>query len=129
MEEVYSMLKSLDVTNSSGPDGISARILKAVADEITPSVTSLFNISIKCNRPPREWKQSQLVPIPKLKPKHPTTSDFRPTSLLPVLSKFLEKHNNQHISDHLSRDSVLSNSHYEDNLTQTFPCSDHTLKY
>ena len=68
------MLKSLDVTKSSGPDGISARVLKAVADEIAPSVTSLFNISIKCNRPPREWKQSRVVPIPKSKPKNPATS-------------------------------------------------------
>ena len=106
------MLKSLDVTKSSEPDGIFARMLKAVADEIAPSVTSLFNILIKCNRPPREWKQSQVVPFPKLKPKNPTTSDFRPISLLSVLSKLLEKHIFQLISDYLSRNSALSNSQW-----------------
>ena len=62
------MVKSLDVTKSCEPDRISARMLKVVADKIAPSVTSLFNISIKCNRPAREWKQYQVVPIPKLKP-------------------------------------------------------------
>ena len=34
VEEVCSMLKSLDVNKSSGPDGIPAKMLKAVTDEI-----------------------------------------------------------------------------------------------
>ena len=61
------MLRALNKNKSSGPDGISARMLKATADDIAPSITALFNISIKCNRPPREWNKSHVVPLPKQK--------------------------------------------------------------
>ena len=59
------MLKLLDVSKSSGPDGISARMLKATANVIASSITVLFNLSIQCNKPPREWEKSHVVPIPK----------------------------------------------------------------
>ena len=69
--EVTEMLKLLDVSKSSGPDGISARMLKATANVIAPSITALFK---QCNKPPREWKKSHVVPIPKRKSNVPLTS-------------------------------------------------------
>ena len=42
-DEICAFLKSLDTSKASGPDGISARMLKATADAIAPSVTKLFN--------------------------------------------------------------------------------------
>ena len=42
-EEVFDLLSSLDTTKASGPDGISARMLKFTATSITSSVTKLFN--------------------------------------------------------------------------------------
>ena len=92
VEEVTVLLKSLNISKASRPDGISARMLKATASEIVPSITALFNLSIRCNRPPRQWKKSHVVAIPKSKSNAPTVADFRPISLLPVLSKLLEKH-------------------------------------
>ena len=65
VEEVNKLLKSLDTTKATGPDGISSKMLKISADEIAPSVTALFNLSIRCNRPPKEWKRSNVVPVPK----------------------------------------------------------------
>ena len=44
--EVYEMLAALDVTKSSGPDGISPRMLKSTAPCIAPSLTRLFNRSV-----------------------------------------------------------------------------------
>ena len=41
-EEVYGLLSSLDVSKASGPDGISARMLKMTAECIAPSVCKLF---------------------------------------------------------------------------------------
>ena len=64
VEEVTVLLKSLNISKASGPDGISARMLKATASEIAPSITALFNLSIRYNRPPRQWKKSHVVPIP-----------------------------------------------------------------
>ena len=107
-EEVCSLLKSIDTSKASGPDGVSARMLKSTADVIAPSVTKLFNFSIRCCRPPSSWKVSSVVPIPKV-PKASSTADFRPISLLPILSKVLERHFYFLIREHLLTSSPLSN--------------------
>ena len=44
VDEVQHLLKSLDISKSNGPDGISARMLKETASNIAPSVTRLFNL-------------------------------------------------------------------------------------
>ena len=41
-EEVEALILSLDITKSSGPDGISGRMLKPLAHEIAPSITKLL---------------------------------------------------------------------------------------
>ena len=64
-EEVFDLLASLDVSKSSGPDGISARMLKYTATSITPSVTKLFNQSITQVQIPTHWNKSVIVPVPK----------------------------------------------------------------
>lgn len=64
-DEVFDLLASLDVSKSSGSDGISARILKFTATSITPSVTKLFNQSIVQARISTHWKKSVIVPVPK----------------------------------------------------------------
>ena len=107
------MLKLLDVSKSSGPDGISARMLKATANVIAPSITALSTSQyMQCNKSPREWKKSHVVPIPKRKSNVPTPADFRPISLLPILSKMLEKHFYRLISNHISQYSLLSNTQW-----------------
>jgi len=45
--EVKSIFNNLDASKSPGPDGITARLLKEVAPEISASVTSIFNKSLK----------------------------------------------------------------------------------
>ena len=71
--EVMKMLQSLDTKKSSGPDGISAQMLKSTAHSITPSVTQLFNLSITAGIFPDKWKHSYIVPIPK------STTQAQPT--------------------------------------------------
>ena len=89
-EEVLSLLQSLDVTKASGPEGISAHMLKATALTITPIVTKLFNLSLKTGTFPKTAKMSVVTPI--LKSMDPTSpSNYRPISLLAILSKVLEK--------------------------------------
>ena len=44
---------------------VSSRMLKNTAAFIAPSITKLFNQSIKSGRIPSEWKSSYVVPISK----------------------------------------------------------------
>ena len=55
-EEVLELLTNIDTTKSNGNDGILGRMLKSTATSITPSLTKLFNLSIKLGKLPAEWK-------------------------------------------------------------------------
>ena len=90
-EKTYHLISSLDVNKASGLDKISARMLKGTAPSITPMITALFNMSLSTGIFPDSWKSSLIVPISK----HGDSSNpgnYRPISLLPIVSKLLEKH-------------------------------------
>ena len=46
VDEVYHLLSSLDPVKATGPDLVSARMLKQTATSISPAVTRLFNMSL-----------------------------------------------------------------------------------
>ena len=102
------MLQKLDTGKVNGPDAISARMLKHTDSAIAPSVTELFNLSIRTGQLPKDWKVSYVVPIPK-RPGAKSPSDFWPISLLSILSKVLERHFHMLISDHFAEHHPISN--------------------
>ena len=104
---VCDLLASLDMSKSTGPDGISARMLKQTAACIAPSVTLLFNQSLREGKIPSDWKTSHVVPIPKVSPAK-SPDHYRPVSLLSILSKVLERHVYIVIADHLDTVCPLS---------------------
>ena len=105
-EEVEHLLLNLDESKASGPDGISATMLKHTATSIAPSVIALFNLSIQSGQVPTEWKKSQVVPIPKSSDQA-SPSNYRPISLLSILSKTPERHMHWVISSHLTDNKIL----------------------
>ena len=66
-------------------------MLKGTAEAITPTVTHLFNLSLKSGEVPEAWKTS-VVSIPKTHRPSDNPIDYRPISLLSTVSKLLEKH-------------------------------------
>ena len=63
--DVSDMLAALDITKASGPDSISARMLKSTASSIAPSLTKLFNLFLTTSTLPSSWKKSLVIAIPK----------------------------------------------------------------
>ena len=88
-DEVCSMLRKLK-NKASGPDGIPTWMFRDLADLLAPSVTFLFNWSLRVGIVPEIFKLANITPIPKCSAPS-ATSDFRPISLLPILSKVLER--------------------------------------
>ena len=82
-------------------------MLKSTAPSIAPSITNLFNASLKAGFLPVSWKSSHVVPIPKTGDMSNPTN-YRPISLLPILSKTLEHHICKIITEQLSTDSFIS---------------------
>ena len=54
------------------------------------------------------WKVSSVVPIPKTTTSTDNPSNYRPISLLPVVSKLLENHIYSIVFDHLAERKLLS---------------------
>ena len=107
-EEVEELLSSVDVSKASGPDDISAKMLKNTAPCIGSSITKLFNQFLTAGKIPSQWKESIVIPIPK-SDNHNTPTNYRPISLLSILSKLLERNVHRVILDHLDEHYPLSN--------------------
>ena len=65
-------------------------MLRECADELAPSLTTLFNLSMSTCTLPEEWKYSNVVPIHK-KGKKCKVDNYRQISLLNSVSKVMER--------------------------------------
>lgn len=105
--DVYTLLHGLPTSKASGPDGISNRILRETANELSVPLCSIFNYSLSRGAVPRCWKQANVCPIFKAgDPSVP--SNYRPISLLSSLSKVLERLVFKHLYNHFLDNSILS---------------------
>ena len=73
-----------------GPDGLSARFLKEVSDEIVDPLTKLFNKSLQTGVFPNEWKRCNVTPVHKGGASD-IPGNYRPISVVPVVAKVLER--------------------------------------
>jgi sarcosine oxidase/L-pipecolate oxidase len=68
-----------------------------MSNEIAPSMTALFNKSLSLGKVPQEWKEANsVIPIPKKGNIHEVVN-YRPISLLSLVSKLLEQVVNIHV--------------------------------
>ena len=105
--EVYDLLIGLDISKATGHDGISCRMLKNTAASIAPSLENLFNLSLNSTTLPTSWKKSCIVPIPNNQDLS-NPSNYRPVSLLPIVSKILEHRVYMLVMKHLQINHPLS---------------------
>ena len=88
-----ALVRKIIVSISSravGCDGIGRDLLIPILDYILPIITHILNFSLSSGEFPTAWKQAFIVPIPKIQ--NPSEfSHYRPISILPFLSKVLEK--------------------------------------
>lgn len=88
-DEVHTCLSKLK-RKSTGHDSLPYWIFRDFAHVFTPAITVIFNMCISMNYFPSCMKVAKVIPVPKCT--HPKeVSDFRPISLLPILSKVFEK--------------------------------------
>jgi hypothetical protein len=90
VQEVEDVLKSLNTNKATGPDCISPFMLKNGSKELAPSLTRLFNYSLKICKIPQAWKAANVIPIYKKGDKQ-DVANYRPVSLLSVVNKCFEK--------------------------------------
>ena len=106
-EQVLKTLSALDVGKATGPDQISARLLRMVAPKIASCLTALFNASLMCGEFPSEWKCANVSPVPKAGDKH-DVNNYRPVSVIPVIAKVFESLVHDQLYQYLVKNKLLN---------------------
>ena len=89
-KEVEHVVKNITPNKAPGIDKISARVLEDSLPVTLPSITRIMNNSFCSNTFAKSWKTAEVVPVPKSgDPENPCNN--RPISLLPILSKVMER--------------------------------------
>lgn len=101
----------LDAKKSCGIDGVSAKEIKCIADKISPILAHIFTLSIKSGVFPKALKSGIVVPIHKAGSKK-ELNNYRPISLLSVLSKMHEKITKRKLVEFLDRTGFFSSRQY-----------------
>ena len=88
--DVANVFKTLNIKKASGPDCISALLLKSFAEELTPAWSPLFQLSVDSGCIPDIWKKAVIIPVAKKScPKE--NNDFRPVALTSIVMKSFER--------------------------------------
>ena len=89
-KEICELIQILDRNKATGPDGLSPSLIKEAGHTIVPSLTKLINLSLLTGKMPSQWKCANVIPIHK-KGSKSVLNNYRPISLLPIISKIMER--------------------------------------
>ena len=88
--QVLKEIKSLRSDCSAGYDNLPASLIKPIADHLASPLTHIINSGIIENTFQEQWKIGKVTPIPKTE-QSATPDQFRPVTVLPILSKLFER--------------------------------------
>ena len=100
--EIFRCLRKLQRNKSSGIDELPPNLLKDAAEEISKPLAFIINKSLSTGTIPTLWKISKVTPLHKSDSKA-EFNNYRPISVLPCLSKILERIVHRQISDYLEK--------------------------
>ena len=103
---ILKLLKQLNPAKSAGIDSLTGKFLKEGAPVLASPITDLVNLSISLSLFPDDCKIAKLKPLykkeAKTKPKN-----YRPISLLPLLSKITERIIHNQTQEFLDKNNIL----------------------
>lgn len=104
-EDIEKIVNSLH-SNAIGEDDISLKMLKFCVPYLIPYIRHIVNFAITSYSFPQLWKKAIVRPIAKVK--NPLSfGDIRPISVLPLLSKIIEKVMCHQIREYISQKELL----------------------
>ena len=99
--------KKINTSKSQGSEGFPPWFLNRYASHLTPIIHDIFQSSVDSGEVPKAWKEANITAIFK-KGNRAETSNYRPISLTPVISKLLEHIIHSHIMKHLEQHHILA---------------------
>ena len=116
---ILTILKSAQLSKASGLDSLSGCFLKYWAKLLAKPICDSWNLSINNEKLPDSCKLANLRPLYKKDSlAHPC--NYRPISLLLLISKVIEKVIYDQISTFLNSKNLLYNLFFEKSILQIF---------
>ena len=109
--DVLNIINKLKNTNSAGIDNISNKAFKIIKHLIAPHLVIIINQSLETGSFPDKLKIAKVKPLYK---KNDSSSfcNYRPISLLPVISKIFEKVVHKQLLDYFTNNNLISDYQY-----------------
>ena len=107
VKDIRAAFAKVKTTKSFGIDNISSYFLKLALPFIGNSLAALFNTSIETSQFPDSWKVARVTPIFKEGDKT-EKSNYRPISVLPVISRLFEKLVFDQLYQHMKENHLFS---------------------
>ena len=104
--EIIEICKNININKSSSIDNLSSELLKDAFLAIPDKLCLLFNNCFSTASIPNVWKYAKVTPLPKGGDSQ-VVSNYRPISLLPLLSKLIEKIVHKNLYNHLMQWNLL----------------------
>ena len=104
--EIIELCKCININKSSCVDNLSSEILRDAFLAIPNILCDLFNNCFNTATIPNIWKHAKVTPLPKGGDSQ-LVSNYRPISLLPLLSKLIEKIVHRRLYTYLSTWNLL----------------------
>ena len=110
-DEIFKIINDLKNKSSFGIDGIPNSVVKMCIHCIIKPLVSICNLSLSSGTFPDQFKIARVQPIFK-KGDKTCIQNYRPISLLPVLSKILEKAMYSRLVSFLEKNNYFSSSQF-----------------
>lgn len=110
-KKVKKQLLKLDVNKATGPDKIPAIVLRKAAPELATPLARLYQICFDRGLFPAAWKVADVIPCHKKGDKH-SPSNYRPISLLSIISKVMERLIYEAMWHHIDTHQLISNRQF-----------------
>ena len=108
---IYNQIKQLKTKTSFGHDGLSSKLLKYIDTKVADILACIINQSLLTGIFPDSLKLAKVAPVFKKDDPH-LTDNYRPISLLPVISKVFEKVVFRQVYDYFNDNNLLYKNQY-----------------
>ena len=106
-EFVDKEIRNMSTSKATGLDNVSCKILKLGRPAIVSSLTYLINFSLSNGVFPSAWKEAKVFPLHKGGDVD-STNNYRPISILPVVSKIIERAVHNHVYSYVTQNCILN---------------------
>ena len=109
--EVLNVINSLKWNKATGYDDINVNIVKLCSDILSQPLSTIINESFSSGIFPTELKIAKVIPLFKSGNRN-TFTNYRPVSILPVLSKIFEKLFYKRLVNYINSNTILNERQY-----------------